>query len=71
MVLIPSQMTGGEVAFQVGQFFEPLRMSRRNFPSARSPIPIAIPVETLAKGPPPGGATCTIHMHHLYAAIQF
>ena len=31
--------------------------------------PIAIPVETFRTRPPPGGAT--IHMHHLYAAIQF
>ena len=32
-------------------------------------VPIAISVETFLTRPPPGGAT--IHMHHLYAAIQF
>ena len=32
-------------------------------------VPIAISGETSLKAPPPGGAT--VHMHHLYAAIQF
>ena len=67
MVLFPSQMTAGG-GCSSGQ--STLRAFTDVSPEfSVGAAPIAIPVETLAKGPPPGGAT--IHMHHLYAAIQF
>ena len=37
------QLRGGGVQFQVGQFFEPLGMSRRDFPWARHPSRLRFP----------------------------
>ena len=66
MVLIPSQMTGGGGCSSGRSILRAFRNVSSEFPMG---APIAVSVEAFLTRPPPGGAT--IHMHHLYAAIQF
>eukprot|EP01044_Picomonas_judraskeda_P005946 COSAG03_NODE_581_length_6869_cov_71.096750_5_plen_68_part_00 len=67
MVLIPSHLTGAEGCSSGRSVLRAFKDVSPEF--SMGTVPIAIPVETSLKAPPPGGAT--IHMHHLYAAIQF